>query len=102
MEFMGLVFHPRMKELFQEYDAASSGTFRCQSCHGDDMEARRFAMPATLRPVSGEARGDAGAREPRVTEFMLSKVLPATRELLSDTGDGATSRIGCDVCHSKQ
>lgn len=96
---MGLTFHPRMKELFQEYDAAIYGNFRCQTCHGEDMEARRFAMPASLRPVS-EA-GDAGARDRRAMEFMVSKVLPQTRELLADEGAHGAARVGCNACHPR-
>lgn len=95
MEFMGLVFHPRMKELFAEYDGAASGKLRCQTCHGEDMEARRFSMPAALRPLPAENAVEIGrARDAKATEFMTAKVMPATVELLSN---GA-----CGSCHPSQ
>jgi hypothetical protein len=102
MEFMGLTFHPRMKELFAEYDPAWSGKFRCQTCHGEDMEARRFAMPASLRPLPAENAIDvARARDPRSTDFMSAKVMPATAELLS-SGEPGTGRVSCGSCHPSQ
>jgi hypothetical protein len=101
MEFMGLTFHPRMKALFQEYDAAAYGKFRCQTCHGEDMEVRRFSMPAALRPLPLEGAVDAArGRDAKATEFMNAKVLPAMLELLSSGEPGA--RFGCGSCHPSQ
>jgi hypothetical protein len=102
MEFMGLTFHPRMKELFQAYDGAAYGKFRCQSCHGDDMEARNFAMPATLRPLPAVDAAQAGnVRDARATKFMVEAVLPATVSLLaSDRADSA--RLTCATCHATE
>lgn len=99
MEFMGLTFHPRMRELFQEYDAAAYDKFRCQTCHGEDMEARRFAMPATLRPLPVEGAIEAAnARDAKATAFMVAKVLPETGELI--TG-GADRQPSCASCHPR-
>ena len=103
MEFMGLTFHPRMKELFSEYDATAYGKLRCQTCHGEDMEARRFSMPATLRALPADAPVDAArARDPKATSFMEAKVLPLTAELLSHDDPGTASRLGCGSCHPAQ
>ena len=103
MELMGLTFHPRMKELFEEYDPAAYGNFRCQTCHGEDMEARRFAMPASLRPLPAEGAVDvARARDAKATEFMTAKVLPATESLLSEGATEPAERVGCASCHPPQ
>lgn len=95
MEFMGLSFHPRMKELFQKNDPAAYGKFRCQTCHGEDMEARAFAMPATLRKLSGPDPVGAGrSRDAKATDFMVAEVLPATKELID--------RADCFSCHAAE
>ena len=103
MELMGLTFHPRMKALFQDHDSATYGNFRCQTCHGEDMEARRFTMPATLRPLPRENAVDVGrARDAKATEFMVQKVMPATRELLANGDPSVAASFGCGSCHPSQ
>jgi hypothetical protein len=103
MEFMGLTFHPRMKELFERFDAARYGNFRCQICHGDDMEARGFRMPATLRSLPGSEPAAAGrARDPKATDFMVEAVLPAAVELLAGDDAVQAKRIDCASCHAKE
>jgi hypothetical protein len=95
MEFMGLSFHPRMKELFQKSAPATYDQFRCQTCHGEDMEGRGFAMPAALRKLERADPIAAGrSRDARATDFMVSAVLPVTRELLG-AGD-------CFSCHAPE
>jgi hypothetical protein len=95
MEFMGLTYHPRMNSLFQKSDPAAYGKFRCQTCHGEDMEARAFAMPATLRKLSSADPVAAGrSRDAKATDFMVAEILPATVELLG-TGD-------CFACHAAE
>jgi hypothetical protein len=101
MEFMGLTFHPRMKELFEDYDGSAYGKFRCQTCHGEDMEARRFSMPAALRPLPAEHTVEASrARDAKATEFMITQVLPATKQLLSEGDPGML--VSCFSCHPSQ
>lgn len=103
MEFMGLYFHPRMKELFQKSDPTAYGNFRCQTCHGEDMEARGFAMPAALGKLAAADPVVAGrSRDAKVTDFMVSAVLPATVELLAGSDPGARARISCLTCHAPE
>jgi len=98
---MGLSFHPRMKELFERYDALAYDKFRCQTCHGEDMEARAFAMPATLRPLSAaDPVAAARARDAKATDFMVTMVLPATVELLAGDAPEDARRFGCASCHA--
>jgi hypothetical protein len=100
MEFMGLAFHPRMKELFEGYDPVRYGNFRCQICHGEDMEARGFAMPASLRALpANDAAAAARARDARATDFMVARVLPATAELLGGDDRSTLSGSACSSCH---
>jgi hypothetical protein len=94
---MGITFHPRMKELFEEYDPTAYGNLRCQTCHGEDMEARRFSMPASLRALPADHAVETGrARDAKATEFMAAKVMPATQVLLSP------DRVNCGSCHPAQ
>ena len=37
---------PIMEELFVGHDPARYGSFGCESCHGDDMRERNYAMPS--------------------------------------------------------
>jgi len=100
MEFMGLTFHPRMRELFREYDAAAYDKLRCQTCHGEDMEARRFAMPATLQPLPAEGAIEAAnARDAKATAFMVAKVVPLSGELFAGGASGAREQLSCASCH---
>jgi hypothetical protein len=84
-----------MKELSQKRDPAVYDKFRCQTCHGEDMETRAFAMPATLLSLSGTDPVASGrSRDAKATDFMVTEVLPATKELLGG-GD-------CFSCHAAE
>jgi hypothetical protein len=100
MEFMGLVVFPKMKELFRARDGEGRRDFRCQTCHGEDMEAVRFAMPNSLYALpEGDPVGAARAYDEKTTEFMQGTVLPAMKALLAD--DSTAERVTCFTCHPK-
>ena len=97
LEYMGLIVLPEMKQLFQRYDDSYS-EFKCQTCHGEDMEEVDFKMPNGLfslvrpNPIPGAREYDE-----RVTEFMQSNVVPRMGELLGKTGS-----ISCFTCHDER
>lgn len=95
MEFMGLQVLPAMKELFQEFDSGDYGDFRCQSCHGDDMESVDFKMPNALYELpKDDPIAAANEYNPEITAFMKDKVVPKMQELI-----GVDS---CFSCHQEE
>lgn len=104
-EWMSLVFLPAMRQTFQEYDGLAFQNFRCQTCHGEDMTARAFAMPTdglfpldAARPIESAKEYDEG-----VTKFMVERVVPRAAELLgTEPYDPETGRgFGCFACHPR-
>lgn len=105
MEYMGLYVLPKMKALFQEHDAKQFKDFKCQTCHGDDMEAVDFKMPNALYALPAENTLEAAKDyDAKITDFMASKVMPSMAELLGaeplnpQTGQG----FSCFNCHQKE
>ncbi|MFW6050108.1 MAG: hypothetical protein ACODAU_02970 [Myxococcota bacterium] len=96
---------PITMEIFQEFDALAFEEFGCESCHGDDAEAREFAMPTrSLPPVPAPDTEEWAAMEkdqPRMVRFMREKVTPVTATLLGlEAFDPETGRgFGCNDCH---
>jgi hypothetical protein len=91
-------FLPIMAEIFRENDAEHYANFGCESCHGNDMRERNFAMPSThLSPVplpGTPAYQRMASEHPDETRFMEEVVMPAMQTML---GMGAT--FTCNGCH---
>lgn len=106
MEFMGLFFFPKMKAVFQKHDPAGYRQFRCQTCHGDDMEAVNFKMPSGLYTLPKvDPVKAAHDYDEKTTAFMTGEVEPAAQELLgivqvpgTDQGPGRS----CSLCHGAE
>jgi hypothetical protein len=105
-EFMGVVVLPDMKKMFQAHDSAAFGTFKCQTCHGNDMQAKNFKMPNDSiyplnpkDPVKGAMDYDA-----KITKFMLDEVTPKMAELLGEKamGKDPAGTFGCLRCHPSE
>jgi cytochrome c553 len=106
MEFMGLFFFPRMKTLFQKQDPAGYAQFRCQTCHGDDMEAVNFRMPNGLYtlPTADPVKA-AHDYDEKTTAFMTGEVEPAAQELFGiphGTGTDQAPGRSCSLCHGAE
>jgi hypothetical protein len=100
MEFMGLFFFPKMKAIFQKHDPGGYAQFRCQSCHGNDMEAVNFKMPNGLYALPPDDPLKAAlAYEEKTATFMASEVEPAAKELL---GIDHTPGRRCLLCHAAE
>lgn len=108
VEFMGLVFFPRMQSLFEgEGDAAQKTAaparrgepFRCQSCHGENMIDVAYAMPNTLHPLPEAAPFETALlHDEKTARFMKEQVVPAVQELLGAT---ESSTSACHLCHAR-
>ncbi|RMG94623.1 MAG: hypothetical protein D6705_15660 [Deltaproteobacteria bacterium] len=102
MEFMGIYVLPKMSALFKEHDAERFKDFKCQTCHGDDMESVDFHMPNDLYPLPTANTIEAAKEyDPEMTAFMMEKVVPTMVELLGvEPYDPATGKgFGCFSCH---
>ena len=103
--FMGDSVLPYMKELFAEYDSEEFGNMNCATCHGPDMQARNFEMPAPSLPplyASGSPEQHRMVEEhPQMVRFMFNHVVPAMRTMIgeeefdTETGEG----FSCYFCH---
>jgi hypothetical protein len=96
MEFMGVTVMPAMKEMFQTFDAAGYTEFKCQTCHGDDMEAADYKMPNGLYSLPpADPVAAAMEYDEKVTKFM-EQVTPKMAELLQEEPG---KEFNCLSCH---
>ena len=106
LDWMGLEVFPRMKGAFAEFDGDRFSKFRCQTCHGDDMELVDFKMPNSKIYALPHKDTLQSARDydALVTDFMAGTVVPKMAELLDmEPYDPATqSGFGCFGCHPSE
>ncbi len=102
-DFMGIVFNKEMKKSFKAHDEASFSGFKCQTCHGDDMKEKNWAMPTdSLLPLDAKKPVEVAMEfDEEITKFMVEQVTPQAAKLLDmepfnpETGQG----FGCFGCH---
>jgi hypothetical protein len=100
MEYMGLTVLPGMKALFEQYDPKGFAEFKCQTCHGDDMQAVDYAMPNGLFALSKpDPIPDSMDYDADMTKFMLEKVKPEMAKML---GQESNPEFGCFNCHDAE
>jgi hypothetical protein len=103
MEFMGLVVYPKMKAVFREHDPKEFAQFRCQTCHGEDMESVDFKMPNSLFALPASDPVKAGsADDANMTTFMVDKVVPSMNALFEKDDAGTAATLGCLNCHQRE
>jgi hypothetical protein len=103
--FMLQVVQPKMKGLFQQFDAEHFSKFNCATCHGDGAKNKSFAMPdANLPKLPGTMDGfeQLKAQKPEMVKFMAEVVVPEMAKLLNEAAfDPATGKgFGCGECHT--
>jgi hypothetical protein len=105
-QYMGEVVLPRMKALFQGFDAQHFAVVDCATCHGPGAEDRTFRMPngALSRLPDNAAGFQALAREkPQWMRFMAEQVRPQMAALLGkeeiDMRNPKPDAFGCRNCH---
>lgn len=91
-------FLPVMRELFADHDAERWAQIECETCHGDDMEARHYALPsANMIPIpmlNTPAYEAAKNADLEVTVYMEDTIVPAMRTML-----GFGEEASCSTCH---
>lgn len=96
---------PIMQAKFQAFDGQRFAAFGCHTCHGTDMEAKRYVMPnpsLTLLPAPRTPEWEAmrGATT-GMAAFMWKDVWPSMITLLGSTPLNPATRegFGCTGCH---
>jgi hypothetical protein len=108
--YMKVVVNPKMKALFQEFDATNFKQFGCATCHGKDPKEHQFKMPSPdvhplpSTPAAFQAATKANPTWPKFTQFMRDKVVPQVATLLGqpvfDFKKPEAGGFGCKNCHT--
>lgn len=107
-EYMANVVVPRLRPVFQQFDAEEFAEFNCATCHGDNAQEVGFRMPNGLHPLNPtQIPSMFESEDPevqRVAQFMAGEVTPLMTELLGAAPyDPETHQgFGCMSCHSAQ
>lgn len=106
MDWMGLQVFPKMKSAFKELDESRFADFKCQTCHGDQMEMVDFKMPNDkiyALPLENTVQS-AREYDEKVTDFMVNTVTPQMAELLDMPvyNPETKSGFGCFGCHPSE
>ena len=105
-EWMGIEVLPKMKQAFQAHDATGFAQFKCQTCHGKDMNEKKFKMPNDgiyplnpTDPVKGAKEYDE-----KMTKFMVEVVEPQMAALLDEKvmSKDNPKGFGCLRCHPSE
>jgi hypothetical protein len=92
-----------MRSLFRSFSPNAYKVFRCQTCHGIDMEAVSFKMPNHLYALPATGAEEAAiAYDEKTARFMIDTVVPATRDLLGKDDPELAKAVGCHTCHATE
>ena len=108
-EYMKAEVLPKMKPIFQAFDAKEFKKFDCMSCHGKDAKAKKFKMPNThILKLPGTPEGFQALlkKKPdlgRWAKFMGEEVKPQMAALLGmpsfDPTKPEAGGFSCAGCH---
>ena len=100
---------PKMKPIFQGFDADKFKTFNCETCHGKKAVDQKFKMPGPdvhalpNTPEAFQAKMKKEPTWPKFTKFMAEEVEPAMGKLLDvpvfDPKKPVEGAFGCRNCH---
>lgn len=106
-KYMKDVVLPKMKVVFQQYDADEFKKFGCDTCHGDNAKARKFKMPNPdiyALPATAAGFGPLMEKKPAMMKFMGETVKPTMAALLGlpsfDPKKPEAGGFGCTGCHT--
>ncbi len=106
-KWMKVAVMPKMKELFQAFDAKEFEKFNCATCHGEKAKTGDFKMPNDKLPVLPTKADEFGAlmkKKPNDMKFMMEKVKPEMAKLLGlkelDMKNPQPNTLGCSNCHT--
>jgi cytochrome c553 len=107
--YMKVAVMPKMKEVFQAFDAKKFKTFTCETCHGKGADDRKYKMPSPdIHPLPNTpeafmAMVKTEATWPKWTKFMGDEVVPAMGALLAvpvfDPKKPVEGAFSCGGCH---
>lgn len=102
--FMKKVVLPKMRAVFQDFDAKHFKKVTCVTCHGKGAMHGKFDMPNPKLPKLDPTNKFAKEmkRKPRFTKFMMKTVEPTMAHLLGlKPYDPKThTGFGCFKCHT--
>ena len=104
MAYMKKVVVPKMKETFTAFDPKEFEHVTCMTCHGASAKDGSFKMPnpalPKLSPTDNFKKHK--DKDPKVTEFMMTKVNPDMAALLHTTPYDPKTKLGfgCFGCHT--
>jgi len=96
---------PAMQPLWEAHDADRFASFGCETCHGESMVEREFALPnpdiLPLHPTGSSEQRQMVADHPEMVRFMFNRVLPTMQKLLGASEYDASTKQGfsCYACH---
>ena len=105
--YMDQAVLPVMRDLLHAYNPSHFANVTCATCHGATARAVHFHMPNSLPvlPAFGSQEGrDWMARDPRMFQFMATRIVPVMATLLGvepfnmQTHQG----FGCAGCHAHE
>jgi cytochrome c553 len=106
--FMGAHVLPKMRRVFQTFDAKAYAGFGCETCHGADMEVVDFRMPNSLYALpEKDTIAEATSYDEKTAKFMMEHVVPSFAALLSEKpgtlgNPGSPGGITCFTCHPQE
>ncbi len=104
LALMKEVVMPKMKALFQEYDAKEFKEFTCATCHGPEAKKGKFDMPNPKLPVLNfkDHFAKHEKKTPKMLKFMMEKVTPEMVAILKEKpfDPKAGTGFGCGGCHT--
>jgi hypothetical protein len=108
-DFMKKAVMPKMKPIFQAFDAKKFHDFTCETCHGNEPIKRKYKMPSPdIHPLPNTPEGFQAKLKveptwPKWTEFMAKQVEPAMGTLLEvpvfDPKKPSKDAFSCGACH---
>jgi hypothetical protein len=108
-KYMKTTVLPKMKAVFQEFDAKAFKKFSCETCHGKKATETNFKMPNAELPKLPQPTDRAGfmaiqQKKPEVVKFMGTKVKPTMAELLNipEWTPQNPKGFGCYQCHTQE
>jgi hypothetical protein len=107
--YMKAAVVPKMKTVFQAFDAKKFKTFNCETCHGKDDITRKYKMPGPdvhplpNTPEGFQAKLKAEPTWPKWAKFMSEQVEPPMGILLDvpvfDPKKPVEGAFSCAACH---
>jgi cytochrome c553 len=111
-KFMKAVVTPKMRKVFQEFDAEKFKKVDCSTCHGKNAKEKKFKMPnpdADIAPLPPTPEAYKAALEkkptwPKWSKFMGETVEPQVAAMLGkpvfDPKKPDPTAFGCIACHT--